>query len=152
MFTGADPRVSGGPSTPVTLRVPHERTGVRLARRALADQMDAAGISGVERDDAILVLSELVSNSVKHAAALPSGEIAVRWALGPEEVHLEITDGGAATMPRAGIAALSALGGRGLEIVRMVCRRWGVIESEHGVTVWADVPRPAVGRRDLAAD
>jgi two-component sensor histidine kinase len=106
--------------------------------------MDAAGISGVERDDAILVLSELVSNSVKHAAALPSGEIAVRWALG--------TDGGAATVPRAGAAALSALGGRGLEIVRTLCRRWGVIEGEQGVTVWADVPRPGVGRRELAAD
>ena len=110
MSTGADPPVWAGPSTPVTLRVPHERTGVRLARHALADQMDAAGISGVERDDAILVLSELVSNSVKHAAALPSGEIAVRWALGPDEVHLEITDGGAATMPRAGIAALVRAG------------------------------------------
>ena len=52
----------------------------------------------------------------------------------------------------AWIAALSALGGRGLEIVRTICRRWGVIEGEQGVTVWADVPRPAVGRRDLAAD
>jgi anti-sigma regulatory factor (Ser/Thr protein kinase) len=152
MSTGADPPASAGPSTPATLCVPHERTGVRLARHALADQMDAAGICGVERDDAILVLSELVSNSVKHAAALPSGEIAVRWALGAEEVHLEITDGGAPTMPRAGVAALSALGGRGLEIVRTLCRRWGVIEGEQGVTVWADVPRPGVGHPDLAAD
>jgi anti-sigma regulatory factor (Ser/Thr protein kinase) len=135
----------------VTLCVPHERTGVRLARHALADQMDAAGVSGVERDDAILVLSELVSNSVKHAAALPSGEIAVRWAVSADEVHIEITDGGGATMPRAGVAALSALGGRGLEIVRTLCRRWGVIEGEQGVTVWADVPRLDVGRK-LAAD
>jgi hypothetical protein len=54
-------------------------------------------------------------------------------------------------MPRAGVAALSALGGRGLEIVRTLCRRWGVIEGEQGVTVWADVPRLGVGQ-DLAAD
>ena len=31
----------------------------------------------------MLVLSELVSNAIKHAAPLPSGEIRVRWSVRP---------------------------------------------------------------------
>ncbi len=127
----------------VSIGVPHERTGVRLARHAFADQVSAAGVEDDARDDAMLVLSELVSNAVKHAAPLPSGEITVRWSVDDEVLHLEITDGGASTRPRAGVAALSALGGRGLDIVRSVSRHWGVTESEGSVTVWAEVPRGA---------
>jgi anti-sigma regulatory factor (Ser/Thr protein kinase) len=125
----------------VSIGVPHERTGVRLARHTFADQITAAGVEGEARDDAMLVLSELVSNAVKHAAPLPSGEITVRWRLDDEVLHIEITDGGASTRPRAGVAALSALGGRGLDIVRSVSRHWGVTEGEGSVTVWAEVPR-----------
>lgn len=130
--------VRGAP--PVQLSIPHERTGVRLARHAFADQIEAAGIEGEARDDAMLVLSELVSNAVRHAAPLPSGEITVRWQVDDEVLHIEITDGGASTRPRAGVAALSALGGRGLDIVRTVSRHWGVTEREDSVTVWAEVP------------
>lgn len=129
------------PAPVVTIDVPHERTGVRLARHAFADQIAAAGVEGEARDDAMLVLSELVSNAVKHASPLPSGEITVRWRLDDEVLHIEITDGGASTRPRAGVAALSALGGRGLDIVRTVSRHWGVTEGEGSVTVWAEVPR-----------
>ena len=73
----------------------------------------------------MLVLSELVSNAVKHAAPLPSGEIAVRWEVLDDLLHIEITDGGAGTRPHASVAALSALGGRGLDIVRTVSTQLG---------------------------
>lgn len=136
---GAPDARGGGPSA--ELHVPHERGGVRLARHAFADEMTAAGVPDEARDDAMLVLSELVSNAVRHAAPLPSGEITVRWRLADDTLHIEITDGGAGTRPRAGVAALSSLGGRGLDIVRTVSRQWGVTEGEGKVTVWADVPR-----------
>jgi anti-sigma regulatory factor (Ser/Thr protein kinase) len=125
--------------------VPHERTGVRLARQAFAVELDAAGVRPADRDDAMLVLSELVSNAVKHAAPLPSGDIRVRWEVLDEVLHIEITDGGAGARPHASVAALSALGGRGLDIVRTVSTQWGVTEGEGSVTVWAEVPRGADG-------
>jgi anti-sigma regulatory factor (Ser/Thr protein kinase) len=125
--------------------VPHERTGVRLARQAFAVELDAVGVRPADRDDAMLVLSELVSNAVKHAAPLPSGDIRVRWEVLDELLHIEITDGGAGTRPHASVAVLSALGGRGLDIVRTVSTQWGVTEGEGSVTVWAEVPRGADG-------
>ena len=148
MSTGARPGQPSGvapvPHEPsVAVSVPHEGTGVRLARHALADQLEAAGVLAEDREDAMLVLSELVSNAVKHAAPLPSGEIRVRWEVTDEVLHIEITDGGAGTRPHAGAAALSSLGGRGLDIVRTVSTQWGVTEEEGRVTVWAEVPRTA---------
>ena len=123
--------------------VPHERMAVRMVRHRLAEELAAAGVAADVRDDAMLVLSELVSNAVRHAAPLPSGEIKVRWEVQDDALHIEITDGGAGTRPRASVAALSALGGRGLEIVRSVSTQWGVTENEDSVTVWAEVPRTA---------
>lgn len=132
-----------------SVSVPHERTAVRTARHAFADELAAAGVGGDVATDAMLVLSELVTNAVKHAAPLPSGQILVRWDLRDDVLHIEITDGGARTRPYPTVAALSAVGGRGLDIVRTVSTQWGVNEdqAEGGtVTVWADVARdPAAG-------
>jgi two-component sensor histidine kinase len=100
----------------------------------------------------MLVLSELVSNAVRHAAPLPTGEIVVRWQVQDECLHVEITDGGAGTRPHASVAALSAVGGRGLDIVRAVSAQWGVTEGEGSVTVWAEVPRTPHDEAGPAAD
>lgn len=121
--------------------VPHEVSGVRQARHAVANRLTAAGVAAEDREDAVLVVSELVSNSVKHAEPLPDGEIVICLDVAADVLHLEVTDGGSGTYPRAGVPALSAVGGRGLDIVRTLGRQWGVTESQEGVTVWVDVPR-----------
>ena len=135
----------------VGVSVPHERTGVRIARHAFADQLEAAGVPPEDRDDAMLVLSELVSNAVKHAAPLPTGEITVRWEVRDDLLHIEITDGGGGTRPHPSAPLLSALGGRGLDIVRTVSSQWGVTEDHDTVTVWAEVPRTPRGLNRAAA-
>jgi anti-sigma regulatory factor (Ser/Thr protein kinase) len=122
------------------LEVPHERTGVGVARHTVADQLTAVGLREASCDDALLVLSELVSNAVTHAAPLPNGRITVGWTVLDDALHLEITDGGSVTRPQASVAALFSGSGRGLDIVRTICRAWGVTEGERSVTVWADVP------------
>jgi len=122
------------------LEVPHERTGVGVARHTVADQLTAVGLREAACDDALLVLSELVSNAVTHAAPLPNGRIAVGWTVLEDALHLEITDGGSVTRPQASVAASFSGSGRGLDIVRTICRAWGVTEGERSVTVWADVP------------
>jgi anti-sigma regulatory factor (Ser/Thr protein kinase) len=138
------PVKKGDPSSSVS--VPHARSSVGTARHALADELAANGVPTPVLQDAVLVLSELVSNAIKHAAPLPSGEIQVRWDLNDDRLHLEITDGGAMTRPHPSNAAVSSLGGRGLDIVRSICRSWGVTEKEGAVTVWADLPRAPAAR------
>ena len=143
MVTGAGASRAGhardGPGR-APLEIPHERTGVRLARHTIADQLTAVGVRDEACDDALLVLSELVSNAVTHAAPLPNGRIAVGWTVLDDALHLEITDGGSVTSPQAGVAAPLSGSGRGLDIVRRICRAWGVTPGERSVTVWADVP------------
>jgi anti-sigma regulatory factor (Ser/Thr protein kinase) len=127
-----------------SVTIPHARSSVSAARHALADELTANGIPARMRDDAVLVLSELVSNAIRHAEPLPTGDIRVRWSLRRDLLHLEITDGGALTRPQAAAAASSSLGGRGLNIVRTICSEWGVTEDGSAVTVWADLRRPGV--------
>jgi len=136
-----------------TVSIPHTRSSVGTARRALVRDLRAAGMAVPVIEDSVLVLSELVSNAVKHAAPLPGGDISVRWAIGRDSVHLEITDGGGPTVPRVESPTASALGGRGLDIVRTVCTGWGVTEGPDRVTVWADLPRQvtAISRRAMQA-
>jgi anti-sigma regulatory factor (Ser/Thr protein kinase) len=124
-----------------SVSVPHARSSVASARHSFAEQLVASGVAPRDREDATLVLSELVSNAVKHATPLPSGQLRVRWTVDDHCVHIEVTDGGAMTRPHAAVAAVSALGGRGLDIVRTVSTQWGVTEDHDTVTVWADVPR-----------
>lgn len=128
-------------SDTAAVSVPHERTSVRAARHAMAADLAAAGVPGDASQDAMLVLSELVTNAIKHAAPLPSGEITVRWQVRDDLLHIEITDGGGGTRPQASVASLSSLGGRGLDIVRRVSAEWGVTQGQDSVTVWAEVPR-----------
>jgi serine/threonine-protein kinase RsbW len=124
-----------------SVTVPHEGHGVSLARHAFAKELASAGVSDEVRQDAVLVMSELVSNAVKHGAPLPDGQVRVRWLITDESVHVEITDGGAVTRPNPAVATVFALGGRGLDIVRLISREWGVTQDGDSVTVWADVPR-----------
>jgi anti-sigma regulatory factor (Ser/Thr protein kinase) len=131
----------GAQGTPSSVSVPHTRSSVSAARHALSDKLAAEGVVPPMRDDAVLVLSELVSNAIRHADPLPTGDIRVTWLLDTDRLHLEITDGGALTRPQAAVAAMSSLGGRGLDIVRTICSEWGVTQDGNAVTVWADLPR-----------
>jgi anti-sigma regulatory factor (Ser/Thr protein kinase) len=130
-----------------SVAIGHDRGNVGAARHAVADELRAQGVGAAALEDTVLVVSELVSNSIRHAQPLPSGDICVRWSLDPEHVHVEIVDGGGETRPQAGAVTSSAMGGRGLDIVRSIASRWGVDEGDSTVTVWADLPRtgPAEG-------
>jgi anti-sigma regulatory factor (Ser/Thr protein kinase) len=90
-------------------------------------------------DDAVLVVSELLSNALRHAHPLPSGQIRVSWRWTEEHVEVAVSDGGAATEPRAGRPTLSSLGGRGLGIVEYLASTWGVRHEGDITTVWAVV-------------
>lgn len=119
--------------------LPYAPASVAVARQRLSDDLQASGIFAGVVDDAVLVVSELLSNALRHAHPLPSGQVRVAWNCAKGHIEVEVSDGGAATEPRAGRPALSSLGGRGLGIVEYLAERWGVRYEGDTTTVWAIV-------------
>jgi anti-sigma regulatory factor (Ser/Thr protein kinase) len=88
-------------------------------------------------------VSELLSNAIRHARPLPGASVQVAWAFGKDAIEVAVSDGGAATTPARTHASVSAIGGRGLDIVEYVARRWGIRSDDSGQTVWAVVAASA---------
>ncbi len=122
--------------------LPYAPASVAVARRRLTDDLTAAGIYDTVVGDAVLVVSELLSNAIRHASPLPGENVQVAWAVGDGAIEVAVSDGGSATRPRLANDSLSSLGGRGLDIVDYLSRRWGVRSHDNGLTVWAIVPAP----------
>jgi len=114
-----------------------------MARRRLAAELTAAGIFDGIVCDAVLVVSELLSNAIRHARPLPGSNLRLAWALTDGGLEIAVTDGGAATRPVTAQATVSSLGGRGLDIVDYLARSWGVRTDDTGLTVWAVMAAPA---------
>lgn len=121
-----------------TLRVPVS-AGVAAVRHRLCDDLVRRGLSPRLVDDAALVLSELLTNALRHARPLDGGSVEVSWAVTGSEVEVAVSDGGAATRPVAGHPPATALGGRGLSIVADLAEHWGVVDRPGRTTVWARV-------------
>nr|WP_155071259.1 ATP-binding protein [Streptomyces taklimakanensis] len=128
--------------TSSTMAVPHGPAGVGAARRRMREELLGSGTPEAVVDDAVLILSELLSNAYRHARPLGTGDC-VRAAWGRTAdggVRVSVTDGGGPTRPRPSNPSVTARGGRGLSIITSLARDWGVRDGvSGGVTVWAVV-------------
>jgi serine/threonine-protein kinase RsbW len=88
-------------------------------------------------EDARIVVSELVANSVRHARPLADGNLLVAWSAEGDGVQVSVTDGGSPTRPRSVHSPSSALAGRGIAIVEALSRRWWTESSSSRSTVHA---------------
>ena len=129
------------------LLLPFAAASVGVARRRLVSDMIAADVCDSGICDVALVISELFSNALRHAAPLPGSKIRVAWRIDPGCVQVSVSDGGGTTVPELGQPTQGATGGRGLRIVEKLSSRWGASTGEDGTTVWAEVP---VGTRMTA--
>jgi two-component sensor histidine kinase len=134
-----------------------------VARRHLIGDLTEAGVYENTACDAGLVLSELISNALRHATPLPGRTLKVSWSLRQGSVKLAVSDGGGPTVPVESEPTNWAVGGRGLGIVARLSLCWGVRMGEDGAgeddpgedgsgetTVWADVPVRYGGQASLA--
>jgi two-component sensor histidine kinase len=122
--------------------LPYTASSVGAARRRLIGDLTDAGVYEATACDAGLVLSELISNALRHATPLPGSLIKVSWCVNDDCIEVAVSDGGGPTVPMINKPAANALGGRGLGIVDRLSLRWGVHTQQDGgeTTVWAALP------------
>ncbi|MEV8634127.1 ATP-binding protein [Streptosporangium sp. NPDC051023] len=134
---------------------PGTPASVPTARRWARDLLSGR-LSDTTLDDALLLLSEVVTNAVVHSDSgrEPYGSVTVCVALsndhGDSTVHVEVIDDGSdGSLPFVRAATTDSDGGRGLLMVELLSARWGVHHDETGNAVWFHLPdRPdrGVGR------
>jgi anti-sigma regulatory factor (Ser/Thr protein kinase) len=115
-------RLAGGPRAPAR------------ARQALSS-LDKA-LNDV-RCDVTLLVSELVTNSVRHGDAHPETTIELIATAAADKVRIEVADNG----PGFDVAEAKRereIGGYGLKLVDRIANRWGVI-SEPSPRVWFEI-------------
>ena len=104
------------------------------ARQWLRDMLGGFGPPGDLVDDTLIVVDELVSNSVVHAAT----PIVVTLEYSAGVCRCAVTDRLASgPMPR--LLERADGSGRGLRIVNAIATAWGVERTDTGTTVWVEV-------------
>lgn len=108
------------PRVPVS--VSHARAGLLPLRQELGERFD----------DVVLLVSELVTNAVRHG----QGPMVRRGARGRgRSCHVEVVDGGTGFRPPDGPSDPTAPDGRGLQMVGRLSDDWGVYEG-NSTHVW----------------
>src|SRR3954468_1550781 len=102
--------------------IPRDPQAPAVARRMVDD---FAGLLPEQTvDQARLLISEVVSNAVKHGDG-PIVRVLIDGVEG-EELRCEVTDEGHGFVPKARDKPSTVAGGWGLHLVETLSRRWGV--------------------------
>ena len=123
----------------IELTVPADRSAACEARHAVA----RCGLVDAEREPTLLLLvSELVSNSVRHAGMRRGERIRLRARADRECAYIEVCDAGrTGRVPEKRAPHPEALepGGLGLFLVDEMADRWGVRREEDQTCVWFEL-------------
>jgi PAS domain S-box-containing protein len=132
------------PDVPVHRRkLPRDPSGVALARRVV--EADASELSVAQLDVARLLVSELVTNAVRHGAG---EEVILTLRVDDARARFEVHDAGGRQPARR--EPHGAEGGYGLNLVATLATRWGA-DSEAGV--WFELDRtPRADARPAISD
>jgi anti-sigma regulatory factor (Ser/Thr protein kinase) len=117
----------------------HSRSAGR-ARNRFRSQAERWHLGEETAETAVLLLSELVTNAVRHSR-VRGRHIEVRCVLSDDTLRVEVSDAGdGVPVPRA--ADDEDESGRGLALVAALATTWGVLPRPHaiGKTVWYELP------------
>ena len=118
---------------------PGDTRAPSLARRWLARQLPASAPEP-DRDTALLLVSELVTNSVAHARTPCTLAADVE----PDRLRVAVADR-SDREPHVAARGLTSDSGRGLLLVSRLARAWGWRPISSGKLVWFEVPLARTG-------
>ncbi|MGW4887450.1 ATP-binding protein [Streptomyces murinus] len=133
MTVTTTPKTTGSPGYSETL--PRDPESAASARRLVRTACAAWGLHGTA-DDGALVVSELVSNAVRHARRESIRVMVERTA--PDRVRVAVSDFSHA-LPELRTPKDDEEGGRGLALVAALAADWGTHERRWGKVVWAEL-------------
>jgi anti-sigma regulatory factor (Ser/Thr protein kinase) len=139
-----------GPADPFALTVP-AGIGAPAAARAGVSAWMADRVSETLRRDVLLLMSELVANSVRHADTPADAVITVRAYRRGDVLCLDVEDRGNGASITRRAPDLQSGGGFGLNVVEALSQRWGV-NRDAGTRVWAELACPEAGRAPMTRE
>jgi anti-sigma regulatory factor (Ser/Thr protein kinase) len=126
-------------SQSVAMRIPGGPFAPRTARSMLSSRI-APGVNGTILEDAALIVSELVTNSVRHANVGVQKLLAVDVTTLKDRLRITVSDPGSDCEPRLVPAGPEATHGFGLRLVDRLATAWGVTHEPVGTTqVWCEI-------------
>jgi anti-sigma regulatory factor (Ser/Thr protein kinase) len=121
----------------LAMKLPAIPESVPVARHVL-DRLDGS-LPAPMLQDLRLLVSEIVTNSIRHGPTEQAVELRVR--VDRRMVRVEVEDGGPGFEPPTFAARSELEAGWGLMLVDRLADRWGV-SSGRNTTVWFEIDRP----------
>jgi anti-sigma regulatory factor (Ser/Thr protein kinase) len=121
---------------PFSISLPADASSATTARIEVTRRL-AARITSAALEDVRLLLTELITNALRHAEMTPNDQIDVRAALSDGTVRIEVSDPGRDGEVKVRTPGARG-GGYGLFLVDRLTSEWGV-DHRHGTTVWAEL-------------
>jgi anti-sigma regulatory factor (Ser/Thr protein kinase) len=128
-----------GGSSRVELELDRNIHAPALARAEIAARCNELELDGSLCQSLILLVSEVVSNAVRHSAGDPKEPVELVATFGERTIRVTVTDAGVGFTPRPRDPARTH-DGYGLYLLEKVATRWGV-ESRGDTKVWFELAR-----------
>jgi anti-sigma regulatory factor (Ser/Thr protein kinase) len=111
------------------------------ARSALREWLHLHHPAADALELALLVVSELVTNSIRHASAPADVQLQLSASLQDDVLWIQVRDPGTegTVARRPPQFEGSQIGGYGLELVATIAAAWGVERDQDGTEVWAQL-------------
>jgi anti-sigma regulatory factor (Ser/Thr protein kinase) len=122
----------------IALELPAEPHSAKVARDAVAE-LD--GHLGEVFGDVVLVISELVTNSVRHAGLDAGDPVELTVNVEGETVRVTVRDPGPGFEPPGAPTDPAHVGGWGLVLVEQLAERWGVEHDGKANVVWCELKK-----------
>jgi anti-sigma regulatory factor (Ser/Thr protein kinase) len=94
-------------------------------------------------DDAVLLVSELVTKVIQHTATSHDGTFEIVICALPGSIRIAVIDAGSPFIPAPVPASSLRTAGRGVALIQALAQQWGYHGNQHSGAVWFQLDDPS---------